>query len=207
MKRTAASAVLFLCFGLSVMIMRVLWDGRQALVAGDEALTKGDVPGAITGWRRAARWYAPGAPHVRAAYLRLEELAQAAEAQGDDEVALEAWRAIRSSSLSTRSVYTPFEVERRRADEHIAALMAKADGGDPAERRAWHAAKLARDDAPAVIWTLVAIAGFAAWASGGFWLATRGFTKEDQLVKRTAARSALTIVIGLAAWVIGLALA
>jgi hypothetical protein len=205
-RRTAASVALFAGFALAVMAMRVLWDGRQALLAGDAALAANDVKAAITSWRRAARWYAPGAPHVAAAYERLEELAVAAEGHGDDEVALEAWRAIRSSALSTRSFFSPFETERLAADARIAVLMAKADGGGEA-KRAWHAAALARDEAPNVAWTLMALAGFAAWVGGGFWLATHGWTREDVLVKRTAARSALAIVLGLAAWMVGLALA
>ena len=188
------------------MAMRVLWDGRQALLAGDAALAANDVKTAITAWRRAARWYDPGAPHVGAAYQRLEELAVAAEGHGDDAVALDAWRAIRSSALSTRSVYAPFERERLAADARIAALMAKAEGGGEA-KRAWHAAARARDEAPRIGWTLVALAGFAGWVGGGFWLATRGWTREDTLVKRTAARSALAIVLGLVAWMLGLALA
>jgi len=203
-----ASYVLLVVFALGVVVMRVLWDGRQALIAGDEALRHADVPAAINHFRRAARWYAPGAPHVGRAYDRLEELARAAADHGDDGVALEAWRAVRSSVLSTRSFYTPYPDRLARANERIADLMAKLDksGGDPpvAERRSWHAALLARDESPSLPWTVMALVGFFAWVGGGFWFATRAIGEDGKLEARRATRAWTVIAIGLVLWMVGL---
>jgi hypothetical protein len=196
-------------FVLAVLLMRVFWDGRAALAEGDAALERRDPAEAITRWRRAARWYAPGAPHVSAAYERLEELAAAAEEAGDRATALEAWRAIRSSILATRSFYTPFPSKLERANAKIAELMAlepgPADAGDTVEkRRAWHLALLQRDESPALGWTLLALAGFGLWIGGGFYFAFRGLDKEDRLVKRAAARAGIVIVVGLLVWMVSL---
>ena len=56
MKRALATWSLVAAFALAVMLMRVLWDGRQALIAADEAMARGEISEAITWWRRAARW-------------------------------------------------------------------------------------------------------------------------------------------------------
>jgi hypothetical protein len=186
-------------FVLAVLLMRVFWDGHAALARGDAAMAKQDAETAITEWRRAARWYAPGAPHVRAAYDRLEALA----ASADPPTALEAWRAIRSSILSTRSFYTPFPSLLERSNQKIAELM----GGGDEERRAFHLKLLEKDEAPSVLWSIVAILGFATWIGGGFWFAFRGVGEDDKLVRREAARAGALVAVGLIVWMLGLYLA
>jgi hypothetical protein len=196
-------------FVLGVLLSRAFWDGGRALRAGDAAIERRDAEEAIRLWRRAARWYVPGAPHVGAAYERLEALATAAAEGGDPAVALEAWRAVRSSILATRSFYTPREDLLARANQEIAGLMARepgpaAAGATPEARRAWHLALLERDQSPSVAWTVIALAGFAAWVGGGFFFAWRGFTADDRLDRRIAARAGLVIALGLVVWMIGL---
>ena len=202
-------AALAVAVGLGVIVTRVFWDGRQALRAGDAAMQKQDTTEALVEWRRAARWYAPGAPHVVAAYGRMEELARAAEARGEDALALEAWRGIRSSSLATRSFYTPFADKLDAANQRIAELMARQEvaadkGKDLAERRALHLGFLERDDAPSLGWSALALLGFAAWVGGGFWFARRGVTADDRLDRRNALRAAALVTVGLVLWMLGL---
>jgi len=192
--------------GLAAVLMRVFWDGHAALRAGDEAMAKGDAAAAITQWRRAARWYAPGAPHVIDAYDRMETLAKTADEHGDRKLGLEAWRAVRSSILATRSFYTPFPDRLAAANARIADLMAKEDtaAGTEKEKRSFHAALLARDDSPQVLWAILALVGFAAWVGGGFWFARRGIGEDGKLDRRTAARAGLLIAAGLLTWMLGL---
>jgi hypothetical protein len=202
-------AVLCLVVGLGVVVMRVFWDGHAALVAGDEALARGDIEGAVVAWRRAARWYAPAAPHVATAYERLETLAREADAHQDRAGALLAWRAIRSSALATRSFYQPYADKLDAANERIAVLMAAEEkAADPRQdeeaRRKVQLALLVRDDAPNLGFTVLALVGFAAWVGGGFWFARRGVSADDQLDRRTAIRSGLLVVAGLGLWMLGL---
>lgn len=191
---------------LAAVLTRVFWDGRAALSRGDAALARGDVVEAMTEWRRAARWYAPGAPHVSDAYDRLDTLAKTAEEKGDAKTALDAWRAVRSSILATRSFYTPFPSRLEAANERIAALMAKADTahGTEEERRDFHYALLARDDSPRVGWALLALAGFVAWVGGGFWFARRGIGEDGKLARTAAARAGLLTALGILVWMLGL---
>jgi hypothetical protein len=203
-------AALVVAVGLGVVITRVFVDGRRALGEGDAAMARQDAAAALVGWRRAARWYAPLAPHVADAYDRMEALARAADEEGDRALALDAWRAIRSSVLATRSFYTPFADRLAAANDRIATLMAAeeqragAEPGDEAARRELHLGLLERDDSPSIPWTLLALAGFAAWVGGGFWLARRGVTADDRLDRRTATRAAVLIALGLLLWMLGL---
>jgi hypothetical protein len=204
--------IVAICVGLclGVVVTRAVWEGRAALAEGDRALTAGDADLAVTWYRRAARWYVPGAPHVGRAYDRLAAIAAQAEGQGNLELALAAWRGIQGSILATRSFYTPYADRLDPARHKIAALMARVEGdaADPgksaAEREAWHYALLARDEAPSVPWTVVALLGFGLWLGGGFLFALRGVTDEDRLVPRTAARAGVMVACGLVIWMLGL---
>jgi hypothetical protein len=197
---------------LGVVAIRAVWQGRAALARGDAALIAGDADGAIRWWRRAARWYLPLAPHVTAAYQRLEELAGHAEAAGDRATALAAWQGVRGSILSTRSFYTPFEERLEPANRRIAALMAAweaelaAAGGPPPppDPAAWHLARLSHDEAPSVGWTMVALLGLGAWLGGAALFAWRGVDGEDRLVPRTAGVAGLLVAAGLLVWMLGL---
>lgn len=195
---------------LAVLATRAVWEGRGALARGDAAAAAGEVEDAIRHWRRAARWYLPLAPHVGAAYERLEAAGAAAEQAGDRDNALAAWRGVRSAALATRSFYVPHRDRLEAANRRIATLMAAAEGpaADPessaAEREAWHLSLLERPVGPSVGWSLVAIAGFALWIGGAFWFAWCGISTSDRLVRRVAARSGLMVVVGLFVWLLGL---
>lgn len=217
-KLTIAGIVVAVCLG--VVVSRAVWEGRSALSKGDEAHAAGDIDGAIRWWRRAARWYVPLAPHVGTAYGRLETLANEAEAQAraaktpaaaraHRRIAVAAWRGIRSSIYATRSFYTPFADKLGPANRHISELMALAEGDTAgkdklAQRAQWHYRQLARDDSPSVLWSIIALLGFAAWLGGGVLFALRGITADDKLVTRSAIRAGVLIAGGLFIWMLGL---
>lgn len=201
-------ATVFLCFG--VITIRAMWEGQSALSRGDDAHLKGDSEEAVRWWRRSARWYVPLAPHVGRAYDRLRTLAQAAESEGDTEVALSAWRGVRSSIRATRSFYTPYAEHVDEADRHIAALMASAQTGaseGPKEREATHYELLKLDQMPSVFWSIFALLGLACWIGSGFAFALRGVDDGDRLVPSAAAYSGAGIAFGLVVWLAGLHLA
>lgn len=207
-KLLIAATVVGVCLG--VVVTRAVWEGRSALAKGDAAQAAGDTTEAITWWRRAARWYVPIAPHVSSAYERLQNLAQQAEAKSDRVTALAAWRGIRGSILATRSFFVPHAERLGPANRHIAALMAKSesatvDPGKTEQQRAdWHYALLARDEAPSVFWSVIAIFGFGLWVGGGVVMALRGVSREDTLVVRQAAYAGGMVLSGLVIWVLGL---
>ena len=211
MIRSISLVLVVALVGAGLATTRALWEGRSALADGEKARERNDAAGAITGYRQAARWYVPRAPHVRRAYDRLEAIARAAEAEGETSTALAAWRGVRSSILATRSIHVPFEDRLELANRHIARLMAGVEGEsvDPgaseAARQAWHYERLARIDAPSVGWVLVALVGLLSWIAGGVVFAARGVTAEDTLAFRPALAAGVLFTLGIVLWLAGLA--
>jgi hypothetical protein len=205
---TAGALVIAFCGG--VLLTRAVWQGQSALDDGDRAYQAGNDDEAIRWWRRAARWYVPLAPHVSDAYDRLETLAAEAERKGDAATALVAWQGVRGSILATRSFFTPHEERLAPANRRIAAILARMEAGAPdagksdAEREAWHHEQLERDEAPALGWSLLALAGFLIWLGGGALFAWRGISADDRLVPRRAATAGVLVGSGLILWLLGL---
>lgn len=197
-----------LCLG--VLVSRTIWEGTAALGRGVSAAKQGDTKSAIRHWRRATRWYLPGASHVSAAYEHLEELAVEAERAGDMDTSLAAWRAIRRSVLATRSFYVPHEQRLSRANQHIAGLMAAQEDaasgalGDVTERRDFHLRLLERPVGPSVAWSLLALFGLLVWVGGGFLFAWRGVSKDDRLQVGISKVAGALVVSGLLLWMLGL---
>ena len=212
MRRRIAVGLVVAGFCLGVLVTRAVWQGRQALSAGDASMEAGQIGDAIFHYRRSARWYVPLAPHVGDALGRLAELAAGAESQGNAEVALAAWRGVRGSVLATRSFFTPNRDRLDTANQHIARLMSEQPARETAGRDAASSGQLQamrlqllqRDDAPSVLWSVIALVGFALWLAGGLLFALRAVDSHDKLVTRSAVVSGLLVAAGLVVWLAGL---
>ncbi|HEX6836332.1 MAG TPA: hypothetical protein VF334_07140 [Polyangia bacterium] len=200
MKR-AIQALALVAILAAIVAARVVWSSRGEWRAATAAT--GDDELAHLG--RAARLYAPGNPYSRRAVEKL-----AAIGREDPARALAAWRELRSALLATRSFYTPHRALLDEANARIADLMADAElaAGTQHARdraRAWHAARLAQDEAPSVAWTLVALFGLAAWIACALGLLLRGVGDDDRLRPRVALVWAAGVAVGLALFFLGLA--
>lgn len=198
----------FLAFALGVATVRVIVSGEKEITLSTAALRAKDPHEAIVHARRAAAFYAPGAPHVRVAYARLIALATAAEGLGQTETALFAWNAVRGSALETRWLVTPHEEDLVRANLAIASLMSKQPGplgtrADPPsvlEQRLLD--DLTRDEAPRVPWIAALVFAFAAWASGAFLMARKAVSPTGRVLWDKAKWYAALIALGAAVWVL-----
>jgi hypothetical protein len=153
---------------LGVATLRVLYSGEAELNLSTAALDAGDAREAIVRARRAARWYAPGAPHVGVAYDRLIALGVAAEQSQQDDLALLAWRGVRVAVIETRWVTTPFPEHLERADQEMAKQPKVLE--PDARIRAEALAKLRRHEPPRVLWVALLVTGFVSLATGlGLW--------------------------------------
>lgn len=130
--RRVALALLIACVGLGLLTARAVEHGEAAVRESDRAFDQGKVHEAAHHARRAAVYYAPGAPHLRAAYDRLRAVAAGAEAAGDRETARFAWNAVRSAVLETRHVTLPFPEELAAANRALARL--EVQGAEPVSR-------------------------------------------------------------------------
>ncbi|MEZ4256608.1 MAG: hypothetical protein R3A78_13020 [Polyangiales bacterium] len=196
-----------------VLAVRVVQGSRAELRRGEELEAAGQLELAIVHFRRAARWYAPGNGSVDAALTALARIGSNAERAKDVELALSAWRGVRASILSTRSVFTPHPERLREANRHIARLMATHNvppmdqGKSEPALEAEHLALLEGNHRPNVAWTLLALLGFVAWVGGVYRFIDRAIGPEDELVTAAAWRWGTVVLVGLALFVLGLAFA
>jgi len=167
---------------------------------------------AVVHYERAIRWYLPGSPYVSRAAGALEDLAIEAENAGDVELALFAYRGLRSAAYSTRSVFQPLPARIARAEERIASLMAAdphatwPDRTLPAdERRATILANLQQHTDPDTFWVVTLEFGFLVWLGAGATVAWR-IGRPDRR-RRTTWILAAAAASGYALWILGMWLA
>lgn len=196
---------------LALVTTRVVWSSRVEWHVAQSRLRAGDHAQAIDHWGRAARLYAPANPYSSRSRQALAAVATEAEVAGDSTLALSAWRELRSSILATRSFYTPAKQQLNQANSQIARLAALAEAPAPdaapnlEARQRWHAELLARDDAPSVAWTLVALLGLIGWIAAAIGLLWRGLDDQDRLRTRAAAAWGAGILVGILLFFLGLA--
>jgi hypothetical protein len=206
-----AALVLMLCvLVLGVLTAHTVLEGQAELEESKAAFDRGELGDAIQHARRAAGYYAPGAPHVDAAYARLRAIAFGSEANGDTPTARLAWGAMRSAALETRHAFVSRARELDEADRQLSRLARGQSGrGQGAsaslakgERSLSRVAPLAA--APAPGWAALLALGFLL-ALGGF--ALIGFAAvepQGRIRARPALLGALVSVLGAACWTLAL---
>jgi len=211
--RTLSRGALIAGVLLASFTLRVLVSARSELRTADDFQAHGDLEAALVHYRRAARWYAPGSPYHGAALQKLGAMGAQAEQRGDEELALSAYRAVRSAIMSTRSFYVPERARLRAADERIASLMAEQpappmDAGKSREQlRKEHLALLEAEPGPSVLWSCVLLLGFFAWVGGAFAFTLRAIDADDRFIPREALRWGALIALGFGLFVLGMSLA
>ncbi|MBW2457436.1 MAG: hypothetical protein JRI68_23215 [Deltaproteobacteria bacterium] len=185
---------------------RVVLAGDAELAASNAALGAGDPHEAVVRARRAAGWYAPGAPHVAVAYTRLVALAEAAEQHNQLDLALLAWRGVRSAALETRWVVVPRDAERARANTEIARLSkVQSDrDGTPAVQPAEQLELLAGHEAPRRPWVIALVAAFVLQVGGFLWWARRVAGPAGRLRWAQAHYPAALALLGVVLWLLAL---
>ena len=204
--RRAARALAVVGVALAIAAVRVLFASRAELERGRELEARADLDAAIPHYRRAAKWYAPGSPYVAEALDRLAGIGRRAEAAGERERALAAWGAVHAAIASARGVWVPHRARLEEADAHLGRLRA-ADGAADGPSAAERGAELGALPGPSPFWTLLLLAGFAAWVGGAFAFARRAIDAEDRLASGPARRWGVLVVCGFVAFTLGLAFA
>lgn len=195
---------------IGAITARVVWAGESEIAASTQALQRADLHEATTRARRAAGWYAPGAPHVRVAYERLVAIATAAEGRGDRDLALQAWRGVRTAALESRWVVTPHESDLDRANKAIARIEAavprppgtRTESPQRIEQLQLNA--LLRDETPRVPWVIALVVAFFAWAGGAAWSVRRASRAPLGRALAHARVGIFVTLAGIAVWVVAL---
>lgn len=195
---------------VAAVTARVVVAGEREIALSTAALRAGDPHEAALHARRAAGFYAPGAPHVRVAYERLIALATKAESAGDKATALFAWQGVRTAATETRWIVTPHAADLARANAEIARLQAaqerplgtRTEPVKVIERDAL--AALSRDEAPHVPWVIALVAAFLAWAIGAALVVRRGVTRTGQIAWSRAGAALAVTAAGVLVWLIAI---
>lgn len=209
-RRTPLALVIALALA-ALAAGRCLVEARSELRAGDSYLAAGDIDRGVRHLRRAAHWYLPGSPYVRAAYDSLERFAEASEVRGQHAQAAAAWRAVRASALATRWLYVPHRDRLDRANRRLARWMA-SQPPTPDERhlslevrRERHLALLIEDRSPEPGWVLVTGGGFALWVLAAAWAARHAWGDDDRPLRGRLLRAGLAVGVGMGLFLLGLA--
>lgn len=195
--RRAVQVLLLVVFALALTTAREVHRGEAALRESDDAFDRGDLHRSVLQARAAALCYVPGAPHVSAAYERLEAIGRGAEAEGRYEVARLAWGAVRTSVLQTRHWLVPRSAELERAERALdrlnraAALRAEAGSlarPEPPERGVFEfqeaAGAASPGQAPRLFRLGLLAFGFAALGLGLGWAAFRVIDERGEVSRR-----------------------
>lgn len=210
-KRNLVVISLLIGFIFAALYTKVYLSSRSEYLKAVEASQSRGVKAAITHYQRSIQWYAPLNRYVTDSARGLWEIGQGAEGRGEGELALEAYRTLRSALLSTRSLYTPHADWIERCNERIASLEAsrpasKANQGKSfQQRKAEGLQLLEKTHAPDPFWSFVLEMGFLGWVGGALGFIFKAITEEGGLHRRKALYWGGLIVFCYALWIIGMA--
>jgi hypothetical protein len=168
---------------LAVVYGRYLVDARGAVRAARAAAAIGDRAEATRCYLDALRAYVPGSPFQRQALDGLESLAADAVRAADREGERRAFQAIRAGLLGTRSMFVPDRARLSQAEARLVALDGTlALPSRPSvviERDGTPFLRRLQPRGPAVLWTLVALVGFAIWVGSVVALIRSGLVHDS----------------------------
>lgn len=204
-RRLVISAALLVVAGL---VVRMLGGAHTELKRADRAPSQ---QAQIRHLRRAMAYYLPFNPWVRQAKERLLILARSARSRGDRDVALDAFRELRSAILSLRGISQPFAESLPELNQAIAQLAsadpraAKGLKTSSGKARLLHRLEHPRDPSPG--WAALGTVGFLLWVGSAIALFLRGVKPDLALVGQRFWPLSASVALGLALFCLGMALA
>jgi hypothetical protein len=163
------------CAGLLILLVlwaRVFYSSMKDYKTGETLLKENQIIRAVTYFDRSLHWYAPINPYLEKAAIRLWEIGERAEKEGDLRMARIAFESIRNSSYGTTHVFTPGKEWIKRAESKISEMSdAKAPDGS-GNTGAWSPKKGSH---PHALWSVAVVLGFVGWTGSlvGFIFSTR----------------------------------
>ena len=191
---------------LLLVVLRVGWSARGSYLEGQSYLQRGDQVEAARLFEAATHAYLPGIPWPEQAMAQLISLAESAEKQGHTQEAITLWSQVRSSSLGTRWILTPWQEERGLADRHLVELVT-------AGTRVWPDPSLGREERqkqaevafqfeprPHLGWSLPGLLAFGGVLVGIGGVILRGFKVDGTPRQGVVGRWAGGVLVSIAVW-------
>jgi len=207
--KAAALIILF----LSVLYVRVIVESHRSFARGEAALRNADAGGAVAHFETSASWAAPFNPLTGKAHERLWQIGRKAELDGDMDLALAAYRALRSSIMAARSFIVPDEQRLAEVNRRISALMALSPSTQGFKDksldglRRLHIEALAVPARPGPAWLIVLLSGFFLWTGAVAYFLLAGLGPALTIARSPCLRSLVAFLAGLALWIAGLVMA
>lgn len=196
---------------MTLVYLKVTISARSDYQRAQAALQSNNLEEAITYFNRAIHWYSPGSKTITNSIHGLWQIGTQAEGNGDAEMALKAFRAIRSSLYSARSFYTPHSDWIEKCDDRISTLVAQEQTSRSPNKHKDFLAK--KDEAltilkmktePDLFWSIVCEVGFIGWIGCAIAFILRVFTGERSFVPRRAIFWGILIVLFYSLWLAGM---
>lgn len=122
-KSIMANGAVIILVSLLMFLAGTWWRMNSQFNLGEDALRRGDFPGAVAGYESALHMYIPCHPTIEKAAERLWQIGETNERIGDVNRALIAYRSLRSSFCADHWLVTPGAAWIEKCDKKIAALV------------------------------------------------------------------------------------
>ena len=210
-KQTIFLIVTTIFIMILIIFLRVFYGSITEFNKGEKAFNNKNYKNAIMYYDAAIHWYTPFNIYVARSTERLWEIGKILEEKGDDRLAIEAYRAIRSGFYAARSFYTPYSEWIKRCEDKISTMLAMEEPTCEEdkhmsfeERKAEHLSFLHKDYAPDVFWSLILEIGFIGWIMCTIIFIFRVFVGEKGFHNKKALFWGSFIILFYAMWIIGM---
>jgi hypothetical protein len=204
---------ILMVLGLMFVALILVWS--RAFIGSIQAYHKGETylegkqyVRAVTFFDRSIHWYTPFNPFIEKSAERLWEIGEQAEKEGDIQLALIAYRTIRSGFYGASHFVIPGKIWIEKCDRKINALKGKKEREISEDSGSLKEALIQeqRNTAPAVLWTIVLEIGFLGWIGSviGFIMFRLRHKKEDEYRSSSGFLWLIPTVCFFGLWIIGM---
>ena len=156
-----------MAIGFIIIWGRAFYGSLRAYQMGETYLEEKQYVRAVTFFDRSIHWYTPFNPYVHKSAERLWEIGEQAEKQGDIQLALIAFRTIRSGFYGASHFRTPGMEWIKKSERKVNALLGVEEkerevSGDSASLRE-KLLRAQKSSSPIILWTIVLEIGFLGW--------------------------------------------
>ena len=199
-----------LFFFLLLVFLKVNINSRNEYQRAESALQNNNLEQAITHFNRAIHWYSPGNRSVKNSIQELWRIGTQAEENGDYGLALQAFRALRSSLYSARSFYTPYPDWIEKCDDRISTILTRKttpdeDSPTTSLMRKKDILKILKTPTePSVFWSIIVEIGFLGWIVSSIGFIFRVFTEQKGFNPKRALVWGILIIFFYTFWIVGM---
>ena len=191
---------------LFMVTIKVYVRGIKAFNLAEKSYAAQDHEKAMVYYERTLRWYLPFNWRVNTAVQKLWEIGQQAEQHQDRELALKAYRRLRSSLYAIQNVYPSYDSWIDKCNSKL-LIFYTANDHKTLEYKQRSAELSAESALPHPAWSLMMEIGFWGWVFSTIGLIWYGFNHQRPIRAQTGLQWAAMILGFYGIWVVSLSIA